>query len=380
MRFRSPWTLVIAGSVSFCLPLFAGVLPEDRADLLYHAYDGGGVEISGPSLLARKQIGQSLSAYGNYYVDSISGASIDVVTAATSYTEERREKSLGLDYLHGKSLLSAFYTNSSENDYEADTWGFSVSHDMFGDLTTVSLGYVRNDNLIGRSDLAEFEESSESQRYRIGLTQVLSKNLIASLSWETITDEGYLQNPYRSIRVLNPSDPTDWVLAPERYPRTRTSNAGAVRARYFLPWRGAVHAEYRRFADSWGIDADNYEIGYTHTWKDRWIFEVKYRHYAQQAADFYADLFPSADYQNFLARDKELSTYTTNTIGLGLSYEFLRGGWGFIDKGSLNLAYDRIRFDYEDFRDATAGGYLPGEEPLYSFTADVIQVYLSLWY
>jgi len=33
----------------------AGVLPEDRADLLYHSYDGGGVTIDGPSLLVRKQ-------------------------------------------------------------------------------------------------------------------------------------------------------------------------------------------------------------------------------------------------------------------------------------------------------------------------------------
>ena len=32
-------------------PLMAGVPPEDRADALYHSYDGGGVEISGPSIL-----------------------------------------------------------------------------------------------------------------------------------------------------------------------------------------------------------------------------------------------------------------------------------------------------------------------------------------
>ena len=39
----------------------AGVLPEDRADVLYHAYIGGGVEIDGPSVLVRKQVGNSLS-------------------------------------------------------------------------------------------------------------------------------------------------------------------------------------------------------------------------------------------------------------------------------------------------------------------------------
>jgi hypothetical protein len=66
----------------------AGVLPEDRADVLYHLYDGGGVEIDGPSVLVRKQVGKSTSLVANYYVDMISSASIDVITTASPYTEE----------------------------------------------------------------------------------------------------------------------------------------------------------------------------------------------------------------------------------------------------------------------------------------------------
>ena len=61
----------------------AGVLPDDRADVLYHLYDGGGVEIDGPSVLVRKKVGKSLSFVGNYYVDMISSASIDVITTAS---------------------------------------------------------------------------------------------------------------------------------------------------------------------------------------------------------------------------------------------------------------------------------------------------------
>ena len=55
------------------------MLPEDRADLLYHRYDGGGITIDGPSVLVRKKFGESFSATANYYVDVISSASIDVV-------------------------------------------------------------------------------------------------------------------------------------------------------------------------------------------------------------------------------------------------------------------------------------------------------------
>ena len=69
----------------------AGVLPEDRSDILYHLYDGGGVQIDGPSILMRKQVGKSVSFVGNYYVDMISSASIDVITTASPYSEERTQ-------------------------------------------------------------------------------------------------------------------------------------------------------------------------------------------------------------------------------------------------------------------------------------------------
>ncbi|TPW12822.1 MAG: hypothetical protein FD130_1692, partial [Halothiobacillaceae bacterium] len=128
-------TAVIA--LFFCWPLAAAILPEDRADLLYHLYDGGGIQISGPSLLVRKQLGESTSFAGNYYVDSISSASIDVVTSASQYKEERTEKSLSVDYLHENSTLSAGYTISDENDYNADTVHLGVSQTVFGELTTL---------------------------------------------------------------------------------------------------------------------------------------------------------------------------------------------------------------------------------------------------
>ena len=52
----------------------AGVLPEERSDVLYHLYEGGGVRIDGPSVLVRKQVGSSVSFVANYYVDMISSA------------------------------------------------------------------------------------------------------------------------------------------------------------------------------------------------------------------------------------------------------------------------------------------------------------------
>ena len=372
--------LIFGGALSVCLPLAAAVLPEDRADVLYHAYDGGGVEISGPSLLLRKTFKDLFSVSANYYVDDVTSASIDVVTTASAYTEKRTQTSLGLDYLRGKTTLSGNFTRSSENDYEANTASFSISQDMFGDLTTVRLGYSLGWDTVGRNGDDNFKEDVRRQHYRLGVSQILTKSLLLDLSWEAITDEGFLNNPYRQVRFIDDGNPNGYGYQPELYPHTRTSNAVALRGLYYLPYRAVLKAGYRYFTDTWGIDAHTVELGYSHPIKERWIVDLGYRWYSQTAADFYSDLFPYQDAQNFLARDKELSTFTSHTFSLGLSYQFAQGGWGFIDRGSLNLGLDHVRYEYDDFRDLRADGVPAGSEPLYSYSANVLKLFISLWY
>ena len=55
-------------------------------------------------------------------------------------------------------------------------------------------------------------------------------------------------------------------------------------------------------------------------------------------------------------------------------------GPSFICKDGPVLRYDRIRFDYDDFRDLRVTGVAPGTEPLYTFDADVIRLYFSGWF
>lgn len=356
----------------------AGVLPDDRTDILYHLYDGGGVQIDGPSVLVRKQVGKNLSVVGNYYVDMVTSASIDVVTTASPYTEERKQWSLGMDYLRGNTTLTAGFTSSVESDFDASTWNLSISQDMFGDMTTLTLSYGLGDDVVGRSDDETFSRDNTRQHYGVGLTQILTRNLITSLNFETITDEGFLNNPYRSVRYADSSSGTGYSFEPELYPATRTSNAVGLRARYFLPYRAALQGEYRYFTDTWDITSHTASVTYVHP-MDPWTFQVKYRWHDQTGAAFYNDLFPRAEATNFRARDKELSPMTSQTVTVSASYEFLENGWKFIDKGSINVAFDLLTVDYHDFSDLTAGAP-PGSEPLYALDANIFQLFFSFWY
>ena len=359
----------------------SAVLPEDRADVLYHLYDGGGVTIDGPSVLVRKQVGKSVSLVGNYYVDMVSSASIDVVTTASPYDEERKQWSLGMDYLRGNTTMSLNYVSSVESDYDASTWALSVKQDFFGQLTSVALSFGHGENVVGRSDDETFARDMRAQQYGVGITQILTKNLITALNFETVTEEGFLNNPYRTVRYADPGSALGYSYEPELYPNTRTSNALGIRAKYFLPYRAAVEAEYRYFTDTWDIEGHTVSLGYTHPWKN-WVFTGKVRLHDQTGASFFSDLFPRSEATNFRGRDKELSEMSTTTVQLKASYTFLDdpAGWrGFLKRGSVSASLDMLTANYDEFRDLTSGAPA-GEEPFYKLDANVVQIFVSFWY
>ena len=387
----------VAGMTLFAAVANAGVLPEDRADLLYFRYDGGGVTINGPSVLVQKSIGEHVSVSANYYIDMVSSASVDVETSASPYEDERTQSSLSAAFLLGKSTYSVAYVKSDESDYVADTMILGVSHDMFGDLTTISFGYKEGKNDVFRNvqidDVKQrdpnFADHMESKGYNVGITQIITKNLIMTGQFEVDTDEGFLRSPYRSVRFF--IDPFNQGRQDEIYPKTHSSNAASVRAKYYLPWRAAVDGSYRFYTDTWGVIGHTAELGYVHPLdNNKWIFEGRVRYYTQTAADFYQDIFPRADFSNFMARDKELATYTAITAGLTATYEFKIERFPWLAKGSLNMRYDYMTVNYDNFRDArfSLGSFgtlpdtplAPGTEPLYKLKANIMQFFISAYF
>jgi hypothetical protein len=395
--------------LAFCLcvtPALAGVLPDDRADALYHRYEGGGVTVQGPSILVQKKITDNFAVTGNYYEDMISSASVDVKLSASPYKETRKQYTGGFEYLHGKSTYSAGIIHGVEPDYKANTSYYSISQDMFGDLTTLTLSYKRGwdqvfqdvkDAATGRIENAPRfgndpavpggpdipYRDADHRGYTLGLSQILTRNLIAVFNYEVLEDEGYLQSPYRQILFLTPGQGKGFAQGPQVYPNTRTSNAGSIEFKYYLPYRAAISGMYRYYSDTWGIHGHTAELGYTQPWQ-RFIFDGSFRFYTQNAANFYSDLFPRINYQNFEARDRELAAFNNYTVGAGFSYEFPipRNPW--INKSTFTVRYDHLLINYKDFRHALLIGASPdftaGNEPLYKLNANILQVFASVWF
>ena len=391
LRWFNPWAKALAALCLVGAPAIADVLPDDRADVLYHNYDGGGITIQGPSVLVRKKVGDSLSLSASYYEDLISSASIDVKLSASPYHETRKQEGFSVDYLHGKTIYTAGYIHSREPDYSSNTAYYSISQSMFGDLTTVTFGYRRGWDDVFRDIKVNgviqndptFQRQADHRGYSLSVSQILTRNAILDLNFEAITDQGYLQSPYRKIRYFDPTVPgKQFTLADQIYPNTRTSTAASADLKYYLPFRAAVTGQYRFYNDTWGITGHTVEVDYTQPYR-HFIFDGSIRYYRQNNANFYSDLFPRADYSNFEARDRELAAFHSISLGFGAAYEFHVPYARWINKSSLNFHFNHLMIDYSDFRNALLAGdgtYTAGDEPLYKLNANIYQLFVSLWF
>lgn len=338
-------------------------LPDERADTLYHLYDGGGQKVQGPALLVRKNFAERVSVSGGYYVDRISGASIDVVTNASPYHETRKEAQVGAELLHRDTLLSVGFTHSKENDFKSDTFQIGVSQDLFESRTTLALNYSRGNDKVGRVD-SPFEKNANRDNYNVTVTQVINPTLLGTLGFEVSADDGYLQNPYRSARVQGGT-------VPEIYPKTRTGEAVSLKfVKSWTPdWSSRI--ESRLYHDTWKVDAFNIGVGASHTIRRDWILDATYRFYVQGHASFYANNFDEV--LNYMARDKELASFTGHTLGAKLSIPIAKWKEGVVDGVDFSVSTYWLDFHYSDFTDVRDGDK-------YGFSAFVGQAFFTIRY
>jgi Protein of unknown function (DUF3570) len=370
---------IAAGALLLLGGADAGVLPDDRADILYHSYSGGGLTVDGPSVLVRKKFGDNFSVAYNYYEDMISSASIDVITQASAYKEVRKQNSISVDAIHGKSSYSLGYIDSNEPDYKAKTAFGTISQDMFGDLTTVTFGFTRGWDRVGARGTT-LDAPLDRSGWNVGLSQILTRNTVLNLNYEVTESDGMINNPYREVRYLDPQEPLGYAYQKEVYPRTRSGNAASATVKYYLPWRAAATGTYRFYSDTFGINANTGEIGYTQPIFHTWTVDSHLRYYQQNHASFYSDLFPYANAQNFMARDRELASFNSVTFGVGATWEYHINRFSWLQKGTVNVSWDRMHVSYDDFRDLRVQDVAPGTEPLYTLNADILQAFVSFWF
>ena len=317
---------------------------------------------TGPALLVRKSIADRVSLSAGYYVDAVSNASIDVVTTASPFKETRQAYDFGADWLVRDSLVSLSLNTSREPDYVANAVSLDVAHEVFGAMSTVSMGFTRGSDEVRRAYEPDFNDKATHWQYRFGLTQILSPRWLTSANFEAISDAGFLGSPYRAARVFG-------ALIPERVPRTRSSRAIKFRSLYDYgdgPTRTALRAEYRYFWDNWDIKAHTTEFAASRYVGPGWLAEASFRYHSQGKALFYSDNAQSETL--YISRNRQLGTFTSASFAAKATYT-LGGAWARFDTKFTGVL-ERKQFKFSDFTDSRTGG-------AYSHNATVLQLLLS---
>ncbi|MDH4051187.1 MAG: DUF3570 domain-containing protein [Rubrivivax sp.] len=340
-------------------PAGAAEVPADDAEAMIHVYDGGGVRAVGPALLVRKSLADRVSASASYYVDAVSNASIDVVTTASPFKETRNEVGLGLDYAVRDALVTASFSRSTEPDYTASSLGLDVAQDVFGGMTSVSMGFSRGRDDVGKVGDPGFADQATHWQYRVGATQVLTPTWLMSANLEAIADEGLLGSPYRAARVFG-------AAVPERLPRTRSSRALKLRAIGAVGEVSSVRAEYRYYWDTWALRGHTVEFGGARRLGDGWLAEATLRLHSQNSALFYSDNATAET--EYITRNRQLSAFRDWGVGAKLSTDVphLPATW----KLRATMGYEFKRFDFQDFTDLRTG-------TLYAHNAHLLQINVS---
>jgi len=176
-------------------------------------------------------------------------------------------------------------------------------------------------------DPAFTEFASEGRNsYSVGvvLSQILHKNLQGSLLADIVTQQGLLSTPFQRVYFSDVEDSfiDDFHLADdiERLPDNRFKVALGGRLNWYLNERFTVRTFYRYYFDDWGINSHTASVELPFKISDKFTLYPSYRYYQQTAADYFNPYNQALSTDEFYTSDFDLSQYTANQFGFGVSY------------------------------------------------------------
>jgi hypothetical protein len=320
------------------------VVANASADTAVYA-DTDHVTVVTPSAQAR--VADRLGAWsvqGQYLVDAISAASVDIVsTASQRWSEVRQAGALEATYKPKTVGVSASGALSSEPDYLSLAGGANLSWDFFDKMHTVFAGYSYSHDTIGRSGTSfdVFSRTLNTNRISAGVTLTLNRVAVLSIVDDVVLESGNQSKPYRYIPMFDAAvAPTigkgasiDEVNA-KRLPVRPIENLPGGRGRYAVTARfgyrlarGTLRIDERLYTDTWRLHASTTEVRYYLDLSKRWTLWPRLRFNVQSAAYFWNRAYVAAlgpdgrlDVPEFRTGDRELGPLETLGGGVGATF------------------------------------------------------------
>lgn len=163
----------------------------------------------------------------------------------------------------------------------------------------------------------------------LGVTQVISRNLVVQVNYSFSDSSGYLNDPYKIVSMVDavtgdvvPRTPPPGVQGPsheyifESRPDKRTKHSLYGQAKYYMDGK-VLDASYRYMTDDWDIDSHTVDLRYRWPIGESRYLEPHLRFYTQTDAKFYqVGVVAGAPPPAFASNDYRLGNFDAITAGL----------------------------------------------------------------
>ena len=283
----------------------------------------------------------------------------DIVSAKISVSKEFDYFSLGF----GGGYTKLFNQKNTEVSVNAnvylDSWSaiYPVELRPFTfNGNGISNGLFLSNTITGNTNYNPIftpfkDEKRNSYAIGLGFSQILSKKIQGSLLLDFIRQEGLLSTPFQRVYFSDVADSfiENFHLADaiEQLPDSRFKIAVGGRLHYYINEIFVVRTYYRYYTDDWGIDSHTASIEVPIKITDKFTVYPSYRFYNQTAADYFAPYNTHLSTSEFYTSDYDLSKYTANQYGIGVTYTDIFTNfhlWKFGLK-SIDLKYNNYQRD-----------------------------------
>ena len=145
------------------------------------------------------------------HVDGVTSATKTTNGGGSTLDEIRHQFTAGITRYIGDVSLSVNGMYSTEHDYSSKTFASNLSIPLAKKNTIFQIGYAGNWDMVF-PDNRFWIKDRNTQSVNLGVSQILSKNLIGQLDFSFININGYMLDGYQVVRIINGS--TFQVLEP----------------------------------------------------------------------------------------------------------------------------------------------------------------------
>jgi hypothetical protein len=227
----------------------------------------------------------------------------------------------------GANRLTPEFSYSRENDYISYAGALNYALELNEKNTILNVGWSHSyDQVLANSfTYLTSRAIKNSDDFLVGFTQVLTPQTLMSMNATIGHEEGYLNDPYRSVVFDETSLDANAraLLEGEKRPSTRDSQAVLLSLTQAIqPLDGSIEAGYRFYHDSYGIIANTIDVAWYQKIGQMAVMSPSLRYYRQGAAHFYDIQFAGDPINDpgrvprYYSSDYRLSFLEAFTVGI----------------------------------------------------------------